>query len=72
MIKLPIGEKWKVHAEYFGIFSEGRETETTQHFFSPGIHYLLSKDLEVGVRVAWGLNDQSANFISNVGLGIRF
>ncbi len=72
VMKLPIGEKWKIHAEYFGVFSEGRKNESTQHFFSPGIHYLLSKDLEVGVRVGWGLNDQSANFFSNVGLGIRF
>lgn len=72
VIKIPLGEKWKVHAEYFGVFSEGREEESTQHFFSPGFHYLLSKNFEVGTRVGWGLNEQSPNFFSNIGLGVRF
>lgn len=72
VIKIPVGEKWKIHAEYFGVFSEGREEESTQHFFSPGVHYLLSRNFELGTRVGWGLNEQSPNFFSNIGLGIRF
>lgn len=72
VIKIPLGEKWKAHAEYFGVFSEGRAVESTQHFFSPGAHYLITKDLEIGVRVGWGLNDQSPNFFTNVGGGVRF
>jgi hypothetical protein len=72
VLKVPIGERWKAHAEYFGIFSEGREKESTRHFFSPGVHYLFTSNFEVGVRVGWGLNDQSPNFFSNVGAGIRF
>ncbi|QEG42752.1 transporter [Roseimaritima ulvae] len=72
VIKIPLGERWKVHAEYFGIFSDGREQETSQHFFSPGAHYLITRDLEIGLRVGWGLNDQSANFFSNAGFGLRF
>lgn len=72
VLKVPVGERWKAHAEYFGVFSEGQEQESTQHFFSPGIHYLISQDLEVGTRVGWGLNDQSPNFFSNIGIGIRF
>ena len=72
VIKMPLGEKWKIHAEYFGVFSEGREEESTQHFFSPGIHYLITSNFELGTRVGWGLNEQSPDFFSNVGLGIRF
>lgn len=72
VIKIPLGEKWKMHAEYFGVFSAGRQEESTQHFFSPGIHYLISSNFELGTRVGWGLNEQSPNFFSNVGLGIRF
>jgi hypothetical protein len=72
VLKMPLGEKWNAHAEYFGIFSDGRENESTQHFFSPGVHYLFSSNLELGVRVGWGLNDQSPNFFSNVGVGVRF
>ncbi len=56
VIKVPLGERWKAHAEYFGIFTQGRADESVQQFFSPGVHYLLSPDFEIGVRVGWGLN----------------
>ena len=72
VIKVPVGERWKAHAEYFGIFSDGREEETSQHFFSPGAHYLVTPASEIGFRVGWGLNDQSPRFFSNVGFGLRF
>lgn len=72
VIKVPLGEKWKVHAEYFGIFSDGREPESNQHFFSPGAHYLITRNLEIGTRVGWGLNAEAPNFFSNLGMGIRF
>lgn len=72
VIKVPLGEKWNVHAEYFGLFSTGKADNFTKHFFSPGAHYLVTENLEVGVRVGWGLNDQSTRFFSNVGVGWRF
>lgn len=72
VIKVPVGERWKVHAEYFGVFTDGRAKETTQHFFSPGAHYLISKNFEIGSRVGWGLNDQSPNSFLNVGFGWQY
>jgi hypothetical protein len=72
VLKMPIGEKWRAHVEYFGVFTQGRERESTQHYFSPGAHYLLTKNLEVGLRVGWGLNDQSPGFFSNIGVGWQF
>jgi hypothetical protein len=72
VLKVPVGERVNVHAEYFGIFSTDKAEAFTRHFFSPGVHHLLTPDLEVGVRVGWGLNDQSARFFSNVGFGWRF
>jgi hypothetical protein len=72
VLKVPIGDRWAVHAEYFGLFSTGRDENVSKHFFSPGVHYLVTPDLEVGVRVGWGLNDQSARFFSNVGVGLRY
>jgi hypothetical protein len=72
VIKVPAGERLNVHAEYFGIFSSGKAEEFTRHFFSPGAHYLITPDVEVGVRVGWGLNDQSTRFFTNVGFGWRF
>jgi hypothetical protein len=72
VLKAPVGERWAVHAECFGLYSTGKEKEFTRHFFSPGVHYLVTEDLEVGVRVGWGLNDQSPRFFSNVGFGWRY
>jgi len=72
VLKIPVGERWNGHVEYFGILTEGREQESTQHYFSPGLHYLFTSNLELGVRLGWGLNDQSPDFFSNVGGGIRF
>ncbi|MCA9232446.1 MAG: transporter [Planctomycetales bacterium] len=72
VLKIPVGERWKVHAEYFGIFSDGRQEKSSQHFFSPGAHYLITRDLEIGCRVGWGLNDQAPGFFSNAGMGWRY
>jgi hypothetical protein len=72
VVKVPVGERWKAHVEYFGIFTEQREDERGSQYFSPGIHYLVTRDFEVGIRTGWGLNQDSANFFSNVGAGVRF
>jgi hypothetical protein len=52
--------------------SEDRQTNFNRHFFSPGMHYLITPNLELGLRVGWGLNEQSARFFSNVGFGLLF
>jgi hypothetical protein len=72
VLKAPVGERFNAHVEYFGLFSQGRAQDYVKHFISPGFHYLVTEDLEVGVRVGWGLNDQSARFFVNVGGGVRF
>jgi hypothetical protein len=72
VLKYGITEKWYAHVEYFGIFTDGRDDELSQSYVSPGIHYLVTKDCEVGVRVGWGLDHDAANFFSNVGIGVRF
>jgi hypothetical protein len=72
VLKVPVHEQWKAHIEYFGIFSDNRETDEASQYVSPGIHYLVTPDFEVGVRVGWGLGDDSARFFSNVGAGLRF
>ncbi len=72
VLKIPVEKRWNVHGEYFGIFTAGREVERNPQYFSPGVHYSISPDCELGVRVGWGLNPDAANFFSNVGLGLRF
>ena len=72
VLKVPVRERWKAHVEYFGIFSEHRENERNAQYLSPGIHYLLTRDFEVGVRMGWGLNHDSANYFTNIGAGVRY
>ncbi len=72
VLKVPVGERWKAHVEYFGVFSAGLEHDRAPQYFSPGIHYLITSNYEIGVRVGWGLSDDAANFFSNVGVGLRF
>jgi len=72
VLKVPVGERWNVHGEYFGIFTDGKAAETNAQYVSPGVHYLLTPNCEIGVRVGWGLNDDAANFFSNVGIGLMF
>jgi hypothetical protein len=72
VLKVPVREQWNTHIEYFGEFSRDKSQDQVIHFVSPGVHYLITPDLEVGVRLGWGLNEQSARFFTNVGLGWRF
>jgi hypothetical protein len=72
VLKVPLGERFNVHAEYFGIFSTGKAQEFGHQYFSPGIHFLITPNLEIGVRVGWGLTEQTPRFFSNAGLGWRF
>lgn len=72
VLKVPVAQRWNVHGEYFGIMTDGRTIGRNQQYFSPGIHYLLTPDCEVGIRVGWGLNQDTPNFFTNVGFGLRF
>lgn len=72
VIKVPLNERAKIHAEYIGALTQGREKEAAQHFFSPGASYLLTRNFEVGSRVGWGLNEQAPNFFVNIGIGWFF
>lgn len=72
VLKTEFVEDWMAHIEYFGIFTDGRADELSQSYISPGIHHLLTPDLEVGVRFGWGLGGDAANFFSNAGVGLRF
>ncbi|MFN0052127.1 MAG: transporter [Planctomycetales bacterium] len=72
VLKIPMGERINLHAEYFGIFTTQKSDNSNGQYFSPGLHYLLSRDLEVGFRVGWGLNDDAARFFVNTGVGWRF
>jgi hypothetical protein len=72
VLKVEVIENWLAHIEYFGLFTDGREQELSQSDISPGIHHLLTPNIELGVRVGWGVSRDAANFFSNAGVGVRF
>ena len=72
VLRMPVTHRWEVHAEYFGTFTQGLAANTNRPFFSPGTHYMLTKSLEVGLRVGWGLGNDAANFFSDAGFGCRW
>lgn len=72
VLKIPVGERWNVHAEYFGIVSSGKEVPLDIQYASCGGHVLASRNLEIGLRLGCGLNETSPRFFSNVGVGWRY
>lgn len=72
VLRVPINDRWDVHVEYFGIYSQGAHEDFSRAFFSPGTHFLLTPNLELGVRLGWGITEDAPRFFSNVGIGWRF
>lgn len=72
VLKVPFGEQWSTHLEYFGIFSDGFSEDRSAQYISPGVHYLIHPNLELGVRLGWGLNEDAVSFFANTGIGYRF
>jgi hypothetical protein len=72
VLRIPVNEQWHAHIEYFGIYSDGAASEQSRPFISPGMHYLITPNLELGARLGWGVTDDAPNFFSNVGVGWRF
>lgn len=73
VLKAPLlCERASVHIEYFSLLSVNREEDYQQHYFGPGGHFLVTPNVEVGARVFWGLSEDSAEFLCNSGLGVRF
>jgi hypothetical protein len=72
VIKVNFWERWDAHVEYFGGYSVNKAENFDRHFVSPGLHYLITENFEVGARVGWGLSPDSPRFFANAGVGLRF
>ena len=72
VLRMPVTERLEVHAEWFGSFTAGIPDSQSQPFFSPGLHVMLTRNFEMGLRVGWGLAPDAAPFFSDAGLGYRF
>ena len=72
VIRQPITERLEIHAEWFETVTQGLRKDIVRPFFSPGTHYLLTENIEVGLRVGWGLNHVAAEFFSDTGIAWRY
>ena len=72
VIRQPITERLEIHAEWFETVTQGLPIDNVRPFFSPGTHYLLTENIEVGLRVGWGLNHVAAEFFSDTGIAWRY
>ncbi len=73
VLKIPLtaNERWFSHVEYFGVFTQGKENDTSRNFVDIGLHHLLTPNFEIGGMVAFGPHSGGLNLVTNVGIGIR-
>jgi len=72
VLRRPVTERFEVHAEWFGSFTQGLDENTHQPFISPGFHYGITRCVEIGLRVGWGLTPDAAPFFSDAGIAIQY
>jgi hypothetical protein len=72
VLRVPLTDRWEVHAEYFDTFTKRNVIDVNRAFFSPGTHYMLTKNFEIGLRVGWGVTEAAAPFFSDAGCGWRW
>jgi hypothetical protein len=74
VLKIPLtpSERWFTHVEYFGVITQGKESDTNMHFVDVGLHHLFTPNVEVGAIVAFGPHSGGMNLATNIGVGVRF
>jgi hypothetical protein len=72
VLRMPATERFEVHAEWFGTWTDGLEDDTVRPFIGPGFHWLFGERLELGVRMGWGLTHDAANYFVDAGTAYRF
>ena len=71
-LRMPVTERFEIHAEWFGTWTTGHINDTVRPFAGPGCHLLIAKGFELGLRMGWGLTQDAANFFVNAGTAYRF
>jgi hypothetical protein len=65
-------EKNTGYVEWFGLFSDGLEEEFSLSFLNAGFDHYFTDNFLIDFRVGVGLTDDSEDFFSGVGGGVRF
>lgn len=72
VLRMPVTDRWEVHAEWFGSWSTGLADDTVRPFVGPGTHYMITPTFEIGCRMGWGLTRDAAAYFVDSGIGWRF
>ena len=69
---IPTTERTELYLEYFGIFSDGLTEDFSLGFVNAGVDFLITDNLVFDIRLGKGLTDDSDDFFSGVGGGVRY
>jgi len=72
MLRIPLTEQVNVHFEYFGVTLQGQGGERLTPLCQLGRAPHVAPGPRTGRPLRLGLNDASAKFFSNAGIGWRF
>jgi hypothetical protein len=74
VLKIPLttSERLFTHVEYFSLITNGKSEDTALHFVDTALHYLITRNIEVGGIIAFGPHSHGLNIVTNVGIGVRF
>ena len=72
VLRIPMTDRWEVHAEWFGSWSQGLADDSVRPFAGPGTHFMLTPRFEIGCRMGWGLTRDAAGYFVDTGAGWRF
>ncbi len=72
VLRMPVTDRWEVHAEWFGSWTQGLANDKVQPFAGPGTHFMLTPSFEIGCRMGWGLTRDAAGYFVDAGAGWRF
>lgn len=67
-----LSENSKLYVEWFGLFSTGLEEEFSVAVFNIGVDYYLSDNVIFDLRVGKGLTDDTDDFFTGIGGGVRY
>jgi len=72
VLRMPITDRWEVHTEWFGAWTDGLVDDSVRPFIGPGTHYMITPTFEIGCRMGWGLTGDAAAYFVDSGVGWRF
>lgn len=70
-LAIPIDDTWGAFAEYFAISPDGSLSRTA-HAADFGLTYLVHANLQLDVRIGFGLSDEAPDVFTGAGFAYRF